>query len=975
MLKEIIERIANFIVSSKIIRNLQLFSCEGKSAIRNFKFLLFLFTAILFSCQPAKFKLSKDRVEIKIDQSKLFIQVCTPSILHVYWLPEEKLVKQKSLVVMRSWPFVKWTLLEKKDTIFISTGQLIGCVNLKTGALRFSDSLNNTLLIATGKDSLSFQNAIVQGEKTFHSKQGFIIGSDEGLFGLGQYQDGLMNYRGKEILLAQANRTVTIPFLISTKKYGLLWDNYSEGWFKSKKNEMSFSSEVSDGIDYYFISGTSMDKVIGGYREATGTAPMFGKWAYGYWQSKEHYKTQHEVLEVAREFRTRQIPIDNIVQDWSYWGYDNKYFSGMLWDKTRYPQPKDMIDSLHQLYNLHFMCSIWPALGIGTEIFDELNSKGFIFSKVHWSSGRLYDAYNAEARDIYWKYLNKGLFSIGVDAFWMDGSEPEVTSTADPYITSSEIKALGKNSLGTFSRFLNPYSLVHTRGIYENQRIQTENKRVFILTRSAFAGQQRYAAVTWSGDIGSNWKILRNQISAGLNFCLAGIPYWTSDIGGFLLSSQGGMYPNGGNDPAFHELYVRWYQFGAFCPIFRSHGTNYPREPWQFGNKGSWAYDAIIKFDNLRYRLLPYIYSCAWMVTHEGYTIMRGLPFDFPNDPTSTSIDNQFMFGPSILVCPVTKEMYHKTSKQEDFIPASNLFNDKNEQGSLNLAFFRGSEFKIKLAETPMVEIALGWSGQIPDNMKNTDYTAVWTGKILSNKKGKYQFVITNNSSVKLWINSQLALNSTDTLQGRRVAEILLDSNSSYPIRLENYQFRSGTGNLKLEWIQPNEVLKKSSGNIECYLPPTKFWYDFWTGEKINGSQTVSRNTPIDLLPLFVKAGSVIPLGPFIQYASEKQADPLELRIYTGEDVSFNLYEDEGDSYHYEKGIYSIIPIRWDESQDKLTIGKREGEYPGMLKERTFKIIWVAKNHGIGVDTTSKPDAVIDYKGEEICIKRTGIIL
>ncbi len=932
---------------------------------------MLLAAVMLTSCNRNKFSLNKDNVEITIEGSKLVVQVCSPSTLHIFWSTENKPSLNKSLVVDRSWPHVNWTASEKDDSILLYTGKLNVRISLKTGCIRFADSLNNTILIAGGLDSFSFRKTIVQDEKTFHVKQEFVIGKNEGLYGLGQYQDGTMNFHDKEVLLAQANRTVTVPFLISTRSYGIMWDNYSEGWFKSRGNEMSFSSEVADGINYFFMAGKNMDEVISEYRETTGAAPLFGKWAYGYWQSKEHYKTQNELLQISKEFRKRQIPIDNIVQDWSYWGYDNKYFSGMTWDKSRYPTPEAMIDSLHKTFNLHLMCSIWPAVGTGTDIYKELNSKGFIFPNEHWSSGRLYDAYSPEARDIYWKYLNKGLFSKGVDAFWMDGSEPEITSTADPYITSSEIKALGKNSLGTFSRYLNPYSLVHTKGVYENQRKLSNEKRVFILTRSAFIGQQKYASVTWSGDIGSNWKVFRNQISAGLNFCMAGIPYWTSDIGGFLLNSQGGMYPEGGNDPAFQELYVRWYQFGAFCPIFRSHGTGYPREPWEFGDIGSQNYEAILKYDNLRYRLLPYIYSCAWKVTHEGYTLMRGLPMDFPNDSRSLRTDNEFMFGPSMLVCPVTKEMYHKTKKLEDFIPAENLYNDKGENGNLNLVFYKGKDQKARIAETPMVEIALGWSGQIPEAAKKSDYTAVWTGSFKTLAKGKYQFVVNCNSQVKLWVDNKLLISSDDTLQKRNAAEIILDSSKFHSIKLENYQFRPGAGNIKLEWITPGVSPDKNPGMISCYLPPVESWYDFWTGEKCAGALKIDRKTPIDLMPLYVKSGSIIPMGPFLQYSAEKPADPIELRIYTGEDGNFNLYEDEGDSYNYENGVYSIIPISWNEKNATLTIGKRQGEFPEMLKERTFRIVWVRENQGNGLSITGKSDETVSYQGELIKIRRS----
>ena len=432
------------------------------------------------------------------------------------------------------------------------------------------------------------------------------------------------------------------------------------------------------------------------------------------------------------------------------------------------------------------------------------------------SGVRVYDPYNPEARDIYWKYLNKGIFSLGMDGWWMDSSEPD-------HMQFKPSDFDNKTYLGSFRQVRNAFPLMTVGGLYQHQRAAASDKRVFILTRSAFAGQQRYGANTWSGDVVASWDALGQQISAGLNFSLSGIPYWNSDIGGFFLWN----FPKKLDDPNYLELYVRWIQFGAFCPMMRSHGTDAPREIYQFGTKGDKIYDAIEKSINLRYLLLPYIYSTSWDVTANQSTMMRALVMDFANDKQALDINDQYMFGKSLLVCPVTQPMYSKDNKE--------------------------------------------------------DFGAIKTR--------------------------------------------------------------------------------------ELYLPKGADWIDFWTGETYVGGQTINKAAPIDIMPLYVKAGSILPIGPKVHYATEKKWDDLEIRVYPGADGEFTLYEDENDNYNYEKGAYSTIKLTWNDAKKVLTINDRKGSFPGMLIERNFNIVKVSKNNGIGMDTVEKYDKLINYEGKKVTVK------
>ena len=736
-------------------------------------------------------------VLFNVPPGRLKLQVCADNVFHVMYSPTSSFPEVRSLIVIEpSLEPAKWTVRKKGSMVIINTKEVQVRVNLEEGTLAFYDSSGGLLLKELDRRMVPVE---VLGERVYQIEQSFLISEGEALYGLGQHP-GILNYKGRTVTLIQRNTEVAIPLLVSSKGYGILWDNYSMTRVSSFKDEegdkLTWWSEVADIINYYFIYGPDLDRVIASYRRLTGPSPMLPKWAYGFWQSKERYRTQEELVNTAREFRRRKIPIDVIIQDWKYWG---KYgWNAFKFDEDLYPDPVEMVRELHDMH-LHVMISIWPTFGPETDVFKEMYQKGYICPGT-----RCYDPFNENARALYWKYIKEAFFDIGIDAWWLDATEPETGAGWASFYTPFHST---KTAMGPGARYLNAYSLMTTRAVYEGQRA-TSNKRVLILTRSSFAGQQRYAAVTWSGDIPHDWGILKEQIPAGLNFCLSGIPYWTTDIGGFFSGDP--------KTESYREVFIRWFQWGVFCPIFRVHGTTHAKEPWEFGPE---AEKILVKYINLRYRLLPYIYSLAWKVTSEGYTIMRALVMDFKDDPRVFNIDDQFMFGPAIMVSPIT------------------------------------------LPKVP----------------------------------------------------------------SRKV------------------------------------YLPKTSGG----------WYDFWTGKRLEGGQVIDAPAPLEIIPLHVRAGSIIPMGPFLQYSDEKPADPIELRVYRGASGSFIIYEDEGDNYNYERGAYATIPLEWNEEKQELIIGKRRGSFPGMLMERTFHIVWVREGHGIGLEV-SDPDEIVHYNGDPVTIKYGG---
>jgi alpha-D-xyloside xylohydrolase len=911
------------------------------------------------------FKIKKQK---ETDPQLVKIQICTEDIIRVIASSVDSFSTRASLMVSKTgWDPVSWSINDKDNPVKISTSKVIVSVDTVTGKIAFYDS-NNQLLLNEINGGKIITPAFVMGEKTYHIRQLFESPEDEAFYGLGQHQNGIMNYKGHDVDLWQHNIVAVVPFLVSSKNYGILWDNtsrtkfgdvrdyqplssliqynnkgeeggltveyfkdqkfkslltsqteakiehdfvdepgiypegfdpnsgsirwsgefkadqigtykfrlYSSGYTKmwlndelvvdswrqnwlpwthllnlpmeagkrylvkiewipaggniglkfltpeskENKNTLSLYSNVADQIDYYFVYGENLDSVIRGYREITGKAPMMPKWAMGLWQCRERYRTQEELLSVVKEFRKRKIPLDNIVQDWFYWEGDK--WGSHEFDSTRFPDPDGMVKELHDDLNAHIMISVWPKFYVGTKHYEEFKSKGWLYmhnvkkQQRDWVGpgyvSTFYDPFSEGARELYWKQINKKLFSKGFDAWWLDSTEPDLESNVSD---SERLLRVNPNAMGTSARYENAYSLMNSKGVYKGQRETSPNQRVFILTRSAYAGQQRYAAATWSGDVTTRWDDLELQISAGLNFCLSGIPYWTHDIGGFAVEPR---FENAqGEDlEEWRELNTRWFQFGTFSPLFRVHGQFPYREMFNIAPDNHPAYQTMLAYDKLRYRLMPYIYSLAGMVTQNDYTIMRALVMDFNYDKNVFNIGDQFMFGPALLINPVTK---FKARTREVYLP-------------------------------------------------------------------------------------------------------------------------SGTG-----------------------------WYELRSGKYFEGGQTIEADAPYSDIPIFVKEGSIILCGPEIQYSNEKPADPIRLFVYTGKDASFTLYEDEGINYNYEKRVFAQISLIYNEKDKSLTIHGRQGEFPGMLETRTFEIVWISRDKPSGLNFEKEPDTTIRYNGKMKSIK------
>ena len=698
----------------------------------------------------------------------------------------------------------------------------------------------------------------------FEVSQSFFLDKDEAIYGLGTIQNGKMNRRGEKKRMEQSNLEDFQNVLQSIKGWGLYWENYSPTVFEDNAEGMSFTSEAGQGIDYYFMYGGSADGVIAQMRHLTGDVPMFPLWTYGYWQSKERYKTAAETESIVDQYRALQVPLDGIIQDWQYWG-SNYLWNAMDFLSEDFATGPQLIKNVHAKH-AHFMISIWASFGPQTQQFRELNEKGLLLPFETWpqsgishiwppvmkypSGVKVYDAFSPEARAIYWKYL-KTLYDYGCDAWWMDSTDPDFFN---PRESDYAHKVYG----GTWRSQRNAFPLETVRGIYQAQRKEANSprnatlsereqptansqKRVFIMTRSSFAGQQHYGSNMWSGDVNSSWDMLRKQVPAGLSFTLTGNPNFNTDIGGFFCGSYNTQGPaSAPKNPQFQELYVRWMQYGLFCPVFRSHGADAPREIWQFGKKGEPVYDAIEKMIRLRYRLLPYLYSTAWQVTSNNDSYLRPLFSDFAQDKKVWNMTDEFMFGRSILAAPIVDPQYTE------------------------------------------------------EKIIRTDAMTGWDKKEVRGERSEVRDMI--------------------------------------------------------DFTATKSAVK--------YLPKGATWYDFWTNKAYKGGRSVTLETTFDRVPMFVRAGSILPLGPEMQYVGEKAWDNLELRVYPGADGSFVLYEDEGDNYNYEKGMYSVIRFGWNDKKHTLTIGARKGSYPGMLSERAFTIVWP--------DGTTK---TVNYQGQEINVE------
>ena len=715
----------------------------------------------------------------------------------------------------------------------------------KSSELTVRQDANGNLTFLTAKGKVLLREKSCDVAKV---RQTFTLDKDEAVYGLGTIQNGKMNRRGEHKRMEQSNLEDFQNVLQSIKGWGIYWENYSPTQFDDDANGMSFTSEVGEGIDYYFMYGGSADGVIAQMRHLSGDVPMFPLWTYGFWQSKERYKTAAETEGIVDQYRALQVPLDGIIQDWQYWG-SNYLWNAMDFLSEDFANGPQMIQNVHAKH-AHFMISIWASFGPQTQQFRELNEKGLLMPFETWpqsglshiwpprmdypSGVKVYDAFSPVARDIYWKYL-KTLYDYGTDAWWMDSTDPDFFN---PRESDYEHPVYG----GTWRSLRNAFPLETVRGIYQSQRRDYPNspKRVFIMTRSSYAGQQHYGSNMWSGDVASSWDMLRKQVPAGMSFSLTGNPNFNTDIGGFFCNAYNTKGPGSApQNPQYQELYVRWMQYGLFTPVFRSHGADAPREIWQFGKKGEPVYDAIEKMIRLRYRLIPYLYSTAWQVTSNNESYIRPLFSDFAADKRVWDMTDEMMFGRSILAAPIVNPLY----TEEQIIKEDAM---------------------------------TGWDRK--------------------------------------------------------------------EVRGQKEEVRS------VDWSQSKTVTK--------YLPQGTDWYDFWSNQRMKGGQSVTIQATLDQVPMFVRAGSILPLGPEMQWVGEKSWDNLELRVYPGADGSFVLYEDEGDNYNYEKGIYSTITFQWNDKSKIFTIGARQGSYPGMLQQRQFTIVL--------------PDGqrqTVDYEGTQLQVK------
>ena len=747
---------------------------------------------------------------ILTDAGQIKLEPVTTQIVRVIYTPIETFRTTPSLMMLPrgTTSAAAWSAVEDDQTLRLKTPHLQVVIHKATCAFTWLDAAGSLLVREPERGG---KTVGTEGDRS--ARLDLVFSPDEAIYGLGQHEEGILNYRGHCQYLYQHNLKVAIPQIVSTRGYAILWDTAALSVFHDDVYGSYFWIDSCEELDFYFIYGPEFDQIVAGFRTLTGQLPLLPRWAYGYFQSKERYLDQSELIAVVEEYRARGLPLDAIVQDWQSWPGD--WWGQKTLDPDRFPDPAKLVETLHAL-NTRLMISVWPRFQNDGPNQLEMREHGFLLG-----DSMTYNAFDPAARALYWRQAYDGLFKYGIDAWWCDAAEPfepdwHGTVKPEPWQRAVMNTEYAKAYLDPAC--INAYSLLHSQGMYEGQRRICEDKRVVNLTRSYFPGQQRYGTITWSGDISATWDVFARQIAEGLNFCVTGAGYWSVDIGAFFAAPRAewfwrGDYPDGVLDPAYRELYVRWFQFGAFLPVFRAHGTDTPREIWQFGQPGDPMYDTLVKFARLRYRLLPYLYSLAGAETHHAHIMLRLLAFDFRDDPNVYDIADQYMFGPALLVCPVT----------------------------------------------------------CPN------------GGVVSQTR---------------------------------------------PV----------------------------------YLPAGTAWYDFWTGQRYEGGQTIDADAPLDILPLYVRAGSLLPMGPHIQHSGEQLAAPWEIRIYPGADGSFAVYEDEGDSYRYEYGAYSWYTLSWEDAFGRFTAGPCSGQ-PG---RRELRLVRVKSNHGVGLEPTLQPDRVIDYCGETV---------
>ena len=856
---------------------------------------------------------------------------------------KSKVPIRESLVVKNKPGKVNFSKSEEGNSIALTTEKMKVVVSKEDGTISFFKPDSTVLLKESAKGE--FEKITVKGDEGYTVKQKFLLKSD-GLYGLGQNQENYMNYKNKRILLSQSNTNSISTVLFSSNNVGIFWDNYSATYFTEKDDISEFDSKMGDGIDYYIFVGENADKVISEYRKLTGKAVMLPKWAFGYWQSKERYKTQDELLEVAKRYRDEKIPLDCMVQDWEWW--EKGKWSGMEFDKTRFPDPKKMMDELHKM-NLHAIISVWPCLGLESPMHDDFYKKKLLLEPIGWGNFRYVDVYNPEAMKLYNEYVYKNVFPQGFDGWWHDSTEPDVTNSLTKEAHVFETEKLDNNYLGSYTRYCNPYVLVLLDSVYNKWTETDKNRRACILTRSAFPGIQRDGSITWSGDIGASWEIYQDQITAGINFCMSGMPYWSFDIGAFLIASYDGLFTYGAKDPAYQELYTRMFQFAAFCPIFRSHGSDCPREMWEMGE----FKPVLVDFDKLRYKLMPYIYSLAGRTYIEDYTMMRGLPMDFPKDKKVYELKDEFMFGDNLLVAPVTNYMYHTPPQISKLVPKE-VF-----KGGVKVKYYKDKDFKNLSKEETSENIDIYWYTGRPDYVTDSEYSIIFEGTIVAPETGKYQFQIKSFDTRVIIFNGKELKFELDC--NEPYFEFLeLEKGKEYPIICKTQNNQTGAARFRLYWKTPSDFEKEKQKSDkpktrDVYLPEGANWVDYWTGKNYEGGKSYTFDAPIEKIPILVKQGSILPLGPEVQYADENPFGELEIRVYQGADGEFLLYEDEGDNLNYQSGKYSLIKFTYNEASKKLKILKREGSFDGMKQERVFKV-----TSGYKVVQT------VNYKGDEI---------
>lgn len=859
---------------------------------------------------------------------------------------KSKIPLRKSLVVKKTPEKIDFSISENESSITLSTEKLKVIILKSDGKISFYKPDSTVLLEENEKPEL--EKIVAKGDEGYSVRQKFSLNS-EGLYGLGQNQENYMNYKNKKILLSQTNTDAISPVLISTNNIGIFWDNYSGTIFSEKNNISEFYSKMGDGIDYYVFVGENIDKVISEYRQLTGKAVMLPRWAFGYWQSKERYQSQDELISVGKKYREEKIPIDVMVQDWEWW--ERGKWSGMEFDKTRFPDPKKMMDELHKNH-LHALISVWPSIGIESPMHDDFEKRGFLLKPISYGNARYIDAYNPEAMDLYNEYVYRNVYSQDFDGWWHDSTEPDVINSLTKEAHQYELQRLDNNHLGSFTRYLNPFVLVMLDKIYEKWTSAGKQKRACILTRSAFAGLQRDGAITWSGDIGSSWEILKAQITAAINFCMSGLPYWTFDIGSFFIGSYGGIFSYGGKNPAYQEFYTRMFQFGSFCPIFRSHGTNTPREMWEMGE----FMPSLVKFDKLRYKLIPYIYSLAGRIYFEDYTMMRGLTMDFPDDKNVYEIKDEYMFGDNILVAPVTDYMYHTPPQISKIVPKDVFKN------GVKVKYYKDKDFKNLAKEETVENIDIFWYNGRPDYVSDSEYSIRWEGTLVAPETGKYQFQVKTHDSKVIILDGKKLNIEMDYIEPY-FEYIQLEKGKEYSLVCETQRLQIGPARFLLFWKTPSDFAKEMQKidkpkTRKVYLPKGCNWIDYWTGKLYEGGNSYEFDAPIDKIPLLIKQGSILPLKDNMQYADENPFGELELRIYEGADGEFLLYEDEGDNLNYQSGKYSLIKFEYKDAEKKLIIHKREGDFEGMQKERLFKIT-----------SGEKIIKTANYNGEDLEIK------